>query len=158
MRAHRNIYEVPGGWYVIIKRGPVTYRAFFAHSAFATPHSALEAARAARDRFLLNYPQTYSGQAVRSGTGIAGVSECIKWFHEKPYPCFQVTCGHPRHGIKRFYYKSGADRPRALRAAIAWRKKLEAKHSTLNMLTLDVQSSMLNVECSPSPTMEAAHA
>lgn len=124
VRKDRHIYEVPFGWYVVIKRGPVTYRAFFAFSksALGNRQSALMQALSARDQFLIQYPKV-----VRSSTGVAGVSECTKWFHNKPYPCFQVTCGHPRNGIKRFYYKSGAQRERALRDAIAHRKMLEAQ-------------------------------
>ena len=134
----RNIYEVPFGWYVIIKRGAITYRAFFAFGARTAESagagsadspvraSALARAVAARDAYLAQFPQTYSGQKTRSNTGIPGVSECVKWSRNRAYPCFQVTLGHPRSGIKRFYYTNGADRPRALRAAIAWRKKLEA--------------------------------
>ena len=118
----KNIFEIPYGWRVIIIRPGIKFDAFFKFGDDKA--AALQRAIAGRDRFLDLHGRSTSGQAVRSNTGIAGVCETTKWHHGRPYECFQVTKGHPRNGIRKFYYYGIAERKRAFRRAVAFRARL----------------------------------
>ncbi len=90
---------------------------------------------AARDRFLKLHGWI-SQRPPRNTTGVTGISEVTKWFHSRPYDCFQVTLRrYPRQGMRRFYFRGLAERERALRAAIAYRtrglaqREEEARHA-----------------------------
>ena len=122
----KNIYPNTGGGYIVkIKRGGVKL-------VYCT--SDLDKAIAARDRFL-ELHGWISQPKPRNTTGVTGISEVTKWFHSRPYDCFQVTLRrHPRQGMRRFFFRGLADRERALRAAVAYRlrglaqREQEARH------------------------------
>lgn len=119
----KNIYEIPHGWRVIINRSDLRYQAFVAFGGDKA--AALQKAIAIRDEYfaLVGVAESPSGQRARSNTGISGISEQTKWFHGKPYYCFEVSCGHPRKGTRRFYYRNVSGREQALAAAIEHRNQ-----------------------------------
>lgn len=124
----KNIYEIPYGFRVIIHRPELTYRAFVKFGDDRA--AALKKAQALRDEFFAVHGEFgISGQRPRSNTGISGISEQTKWFHGQPKQCFQVTCGHPKKGMRRFYYQTFAGRELALNRAVAHRQKLEAHYA-----------------------------
>jgi hypothetical protein len=119
----KNIYDNGYGYRVMIKRASLKFDALFKFGS--DKPAALARAIAERDAFFAACGETsHSGQKVRSNTGIAGISEVTKWFHNRPLDCFQVTIGRPQTtGVKRFTYHGVAGRERALRAAIAHRTR-----------------------------------
>ena len=123
MKIASNIYEIPHGYRVIINRPEIRYQVFV---AFGTDKAAaLQRAIAERDQFFaLHGKFGTSGQRVRSNTGVAGVSETVKWVGNNSYNCFQVTAGSCHKGIEKFFYRGAAQRSRVLRAAIARRSQL----------------------------------
>ena len=125
----KNIYEIPYGYRVIINRAEVRFQAYF---AFGDDKAmALKRAIVERDNFFAVHGSGgISGQRPRSNTGISGISEVTKWFHNKPAECFSVTAGHPRHGITRFFYRGSKQRSVALRRAIAHRARLAGEDAT----------------------------
>ena len=123
MRVAQNIFEIPYGYRVIINRTGVRYQVFIKFGD--DKPAALARAIAERDNFFAEHGEFgTSGQRPRSNTGISGISEVTKWFHNKPAECFSVTAGHPRHGITRFFYRGSKQRSVALRRAIAHRARL----------------------------------
>ena len=118
----KNITAHPDGWIVQVKRNGIMYRAFFAYGAGKT--AALFRAVAERERFYELYGRYVTGHRPRSNTGISGISELTTWSHNVPRNCFSVTYQRGAVDMKRFFYKSAAERPFALRAAIAYRARL----------------------------------
>lgn len=119
----KNVYvNSGGGWIVRIKRGAVKFTACV---PFGLDRDAsLAQAVALRDRFYARHGK-FALAPARSNTGITGITEVTKWFHSRPYDCFQVTATNPRRGgMKRFYYKGETDRTRALRAAVSHRARV----------------------------------
>ena len=125
----KNIYANTGAGFVVkIKRAKVQFVECIPFSGDEA--AALVTAVARRDALLAQHGRVAIDQA-RSNTGITGICEVTKWFHSKPYDCFQVTTRNPRRGgMKRFFYRGLAQRPRALRAAVAFRGD-DSKSSTL---------------------------
>lgn len=112
----KNIYPNTGGGFVVrIKRGDVKL-------TFCTRE--LARALAVREQFVALHGRV-AIRPARSNTGITGISEVTKWWHNRPYDCFQVTTGNPRRpgNMRRFFYRAG-ERQAALRAAIAHRARV----------------------------------
>ena len=116
----KNIFQVDGKyWRVKIERRGIRYTVNIPFGS--DREAALRRAIAERDRFYVAHGQT----VPRSNTGIAGISETVKWSHNRAYPCFSVTVGASRvHRPVRFMYRGLAARSRSLRAAIAHRARL----------------------------------
>jgi len=128
MKIAQNIYEIPYGYRVLISRPGIKFDVFIRFGKVggrtSAKPAALARAIAERDRFLALHGRTYSGQQPRSNTGISGISEVTKWFHNRPLDCFQVTIARSqRIHPKRFAFRHAAGREPALRAAIAWRSR-----------------------------------
>lgn len=85
----KNITQCRLSWRVAVERRGIRYTAYFAFGADQA--AALERAIAERDRFYAVH-----GTAARSNTGIAGISETVKWIRNRSYDCFQVTFGDSR--------------------------------------------------------------
>ena len=116
----KNIFQVSGKyWRVKVGRRGIRY---IVNIPFGSDReAAFRRAIAERDRFYAIHGRT----SPHSNTGIAGISETVKWTSNKPYPCFSVTVGASRvHRPVRFMYRGLADRTRSLRAAIAHRARL----------------------------------
>lgn len=119
----KNIYpNHDNGWIVKITRARVQFVACVPFSGDEA--AALVRAVAKRDALLAQHGRP-SLASARSNTGLTGICEVTKWWHSKPYDCFQVTTANPRKpgAMKRFFYRGLADRARALRAAIAHRAR-----------------------------------
>lgn len=116
MTLPRAISETPYGYRVRIYRANLTYRAYVAFAGDKA--AALQKALALRDRC--------ETALIRSNTGHRGISEQTKWFHGRPYPCFEVNHGKgaSRH-FQRFTYQTLAQRETALKQALAARAKME---------------------------------
>jgi hypothetical protein len=110
-----NICRHPDGLLVRVQRQGVRVQGFIAgHDA-----AALQRAVALRDRFLA----LSGGVRVLSNTGIRGISETVRWYHSRPYDAFAVRWpGKPRKS-RVFTFQSWGGRRRALRAAVALRKR-----------------------------------
>ena len=126
----KNIYEIPYGYRVIINRAEVRFQAFFAFGEDKA--AALKCAIAERDNFFAVHGSGgISGQRPRSNTGISGVSEVTKWFHNQPYQCFQVTVGNSHvHQPVRFHYRGTSGRLVAFHKALAFRVKQTGEDKT----------------------------
>lgn len=117
----KNICAHPDGLLVRVKRGDVLFQAFTTD---------LGRAIELRDKFLalaggVARPAIVriGKQAVRSNTGVAGVSETTMWRRDRAYPCFSVDWSvNGVHKMKRvFYGRNGVSRSTALQSAIALR-------------------------------------
>jgi hypothetical protein len=96
-----------GAFDVRVRRGAVEYRA-----RVATLARALEV----RDAFLAQ-----AGPGPASNTGLAGITESVRWSHNHAYPAFCVSAPG---AVRRVFTHSrhGGRRP-ALRAAAAFRAR-----------------------------------
>ena len=126
----KNIYEIPYGYRVIIKRSDVRFDVFIQFGADKV--AALQKAQAERDNFFAVHGQFGpSGQRPRSNTGISGLSEVTKWFHNQPYNCFQVTVGKSNTNPPvRFHYRGTSGRLVAFHKALAYRVKHTGEDKT----------------------------
>ena len=108
----KNIYSDGYGYRVQIERNGIRFDSFI---GFGTDRAAaLQKAVAVRDDFLAKAEVLRS----RSNTGVAGITELSHWTSGSARQCFQVTCGSPGPGwMRRFFYRTFAERQRALRAA-----------------------------------------
>lgn len=120
----KHIYPNSGAGYVIrLKRAQVQIVACIPFGGDQA--AALVRAVAKRDALLAEHGPAGIAPA-RSNTGITGICEVTKWFHSKPYDCFQVTTASPKKtgSMKRFFYRGESDREVALRRAIAHRARV----------------------------------
>ena len=126
----KNIYEIPYGYRVIINRSEVRFQAFFQFGDDKA--AALQRAIAERDNFFaIHGSGGISGQRPRSNTGISGLSEVTKWFHNQPYNCFQVTVGKSNTNPPvRFHYRGTSGRLVAFHKALAYRVKQTGEDKT----------------------------
>lgn len=119
MNLPRAISETAYGYRVRIYRANLTYRAYIAFAG--DKPAALQKAVALRDRC--------EAALVRSNTGHRGISEQTKWFHGRPYPCFEVTHGKgPRRQFRRFTFQTLSQRDIALQQALSIRARMESAH------------------------------
>jgi hypothetical protein len=126
----KNISLKDGGCEVRVTRGKVTYRAYVPGQS---PQSLLLAIEK-RDRFVaihgaVKIPKVRPVRVrALSNTGIAGISETVKWVYSHPRPCFAVswsTAG--RQHIRCVYIHAGRPRAQAFREAVALRKLKEPR-------------------------------
>lgn len=133
-----NIAATPHGFQVVLIRQRIKFQAFISSradgsfDAHVVRRQAFLKAMAMRDRFLAKAPQRFPRRIAKfeharpvSNTGIAGISETVKWVDSRPVNCFCVYLGKQRKPqMKRVYYGDFRPREVALRKAIQLRKEV----------------------------------
>lgn len=119
-----------GGYDVRLKRGGVEYRAYIPPSSppqegsgVGSPDPALARALACVARFI-----EIAGAGRESNTGLRGITETVRWSHNRAYPAFSVCA--PGNHRRVFRVSAYGDRRRTLRAAAAHRARMTGDRIT----------------------------